>query len=138
MIKVGPNVSFHIPLNTFEVLGCIWTQLCHFKTFNVSVYSYHFAYFPLNELRPISFKETREILIFWPKWLYFAPISPPMVLLCQGEFFNILDLGYFGPQGAVMPQYDISHQRQGFFQSQESQNRTCKIHNTVSFTIFHQ
>ena len=25
-----------------------------------------------------------------------------MVLLCQGEFFNIFDLGYFGPQGAVV------------------------------------
>ena len=97
MITVGSNASFHILLNTSEVFGCIWTQLCHFKTFNVSVYSYYFAYSPLNEFRPISFKETREILIFWPKWLYFAP----MVLLCQGEFFNIYDLGYFGPQGAV-------------------------------------
>ena len=24
------------------------------------------------------------------------------MLLCQGEFFNIFDLGYIGPQGAVL------------------------------------
>ena len=78
------------------------TQFWYFKSNNQSYYSNHFAYFPLNQPKGISFKKTRKILIFWPKWLHFAPISPPMVLLCQGEFFNIFNLGYFEPQGAVI------------------------------------
>ena len=59
------------------------------------------TYFPCLLFDSISLKETHEFLIFWPKWLYFALISLPIMIVCQAEFFNKLDMGHFGLQDAV-------------------------------------
>ena len=64
--------------------------------------SLHFSLFLTNRLFGISPKKIREIWFFWAFWHHILPISPPSMLVCQGEFFIIFDLGHFGPQGAVL------------------------------------
>ena len=75
----------------------------------MSVYSYYFAYSPLNEFRPISFKETREILIFLASMALFCTNKSPNGVTLPRKFFNILDLGYFGPKGAVKVKQHVPH-----------------------------
>ena len=72
--------------------------LIRVKSNNHSFDSYHFANFPLNQPKAISFKKTCKILIFWPKWFHIAPISPPMVF--TKESFLTFWFGVFWTSGS--------------------------------------